>query len=171
MTFHVQEFLKFIYCDTKIYNRYQLTKIVQFLKGLQTIEPLVTYFSDTSFRSVVAFPYLVVEKQTKYWNVTLAIAKELYFYQYLFRFPNFFVKYRNNYDFEVKLEIIRVFSTGNTEKMFETETFLKQFRVPNKCRSGIKKLFLICFQNYKCLILLNLNIKYFLMDFIIRLIT
>ena len=49
MTFHVQEFLKFIYCDTKIYNHYQLTKIVQFLKGLQTIEPLVTYFSESVF--------------------------------------------------------------------------------------------------------------------------
>lgn len=63
-------------------------------------------------------PYLLVEKQAKYWNVTLAIAKELYFYQYPFQFPNFFVKYRNKYDFEVKLEIIRVFSTDNTEKIF-----------------------------------------------------
>ena len=74
--------------------------------------------------------------------MTLAIAKELYFYQYPFQFPNFFVKYRNKYDFEVKLEIIRVFSTDNTEKIFQTETFLKQFRVPNKCRSDIKKIIL-----------------------------
>ena len=44
-----------------------------------------------------------------------------------FQFPNFFVKYRNKYHFEVKLEIIRVFSTDNTEKIFQTETFLKQF--------------------------------------------
>ena len=113
-----------------------------YLKGLQTIEPLVTYFSDTSFRSVAAFPYLLVEKQDKYWNVTLAIAKELYFYQYPFQFPNFFVKYQNKYYFEVKLEIIRVFSTDNIEKIFHTETFLKQFRVPNKCRSDIKKIIL-----------------------------
>lgn len=127
LTFRVQEFLKFIYSDTEVYNHYQLTKTVQFLKQLQTIQPLVTYFSDTFFRSVVAFPYLSVDKQAKYWNVTLAIARELYFYQYPFRFPNFFGKYRNKYDFEVKLEIIKVFSTENTEKMFETKTFLKQF--------------------------------------------
>ena len=59
------------------------------------MEPLVTYFSGTSFRSVTAFPYLLIDKQAKYWKVTLAIAKELYFYQYLFQFPNFFVKSRN----------------------------------------------------------------------------
>jgi len=37
MTFRIQEFLKFIYSDTEVYNHYQLAKIVQFLKGLQTI--------------------------------------------------------------------------------------------------------------------------------------
>ena len=113
VTFRVQEFLKFIYSDTEVYNHYQLTK----MKGLQTIEPLVTYFSDRSFRSVVAFPYLSVEKQGKYWTVILTIAKELYFYQYPFRFPNFFTKYRNKYDFEVKIEILKVFSTYNIEKV------------------------------------------------------
>ena len=158
LTFRVQEFLKFIYSDTEVYNHYQLIKTVQFLKGLQTIQPLITYFSDTSFKSVAAFPYLLVEKQAKYWNVTLAIAKELYFYQYPFQFPNFFVKYRNKYDFEVKLEIIRVFSTDNTEKIFQTETFLKQFRVPNKCRSKIKK------------IIIELILNYFLINFRLRLI-
>lgn len=69
------------------------------MKGLQTIEPLVTYFSDKCFRSVVAFSYLSVEKQAKYWNVSIAMVKELYSYQYPFQFPNFFVKYRNKYDF------------------------------------------------------------------------
>ena len=129
------------------------------MKRLQTIEPLVTYFSDTSFISVVAFPYLLVEKQAKYWNVTLAIAKELYFYQYLFQFPNFFVKYRNKYDFEVKLEIIRVFSTDNTEKIFQTETFLKQFRVPNKCRSDIKKIILELISELQILDIIESNYK------------
>ena len=52
ITFRAQEFLNFIYSNTKVYNHYQLTITVQFLKGFQTIEPLVTYFSDTSFRSV-----------------------------------------------------------------------------------------------------------------------
>ena len=161
ITFRVQEFLKFIYSDTEVYNHYQLTKTVQFLKGLQTIEPLVTYFSDTSFRSVAAFPYLLVEKQAKYWNVTLAIAKELYFYQYPFQFPNFFVKYRNKYDFEVKLEIIRVFSTDNTEKIFQTETFLKQFRVPNKCRSDIKKIILELISELQILDVIESDYKIF----------
>lgn len=129
------------------------------MKGLQTIEPLVTYFSDTSFRSVAVFPYLLVEKQDKYWNVTLAIAKELYFYQYPFQFPNFFVKYRNKYDFEVKLEIIRVFSIDNTEKIFQTETFLKQFRVPNKCRFDIKNIILELISELQILDVIESNYK------------
>ena len=66
ITFCVQEFLKFIYSDTEVYTHYQLTKTVQFLKGPQTMKPLVTYFSDTSFQSVVTFPYLSVKKQVKY---------------------------------------------------------------------------------------------------------
>jgi hypothetical protein len=129
------------------------------LKGLQTIQPLVTYFTDKSFRSVVAFPYLSVEKQAKYWNVTLAIAGELYFYQYPFRFPNFFGKYRNKYDFEVKLEILKVFSTKNIEKVFETETFLKQFRVPKKCRSEIKKIILNLVSELQLLDLIESNYR------------
>jgi hypothetical protein len=161
ITFRVQEFLKFIYSDTNGYNHYQLTKTVQFLKRLQAIEPLVTYFTDTSFRSVVAFPYLSVQKQDKSWNVTLAIAKELYFYQYPFQFPNFFLKFRNKYDFEVKLEIIRVFSTDNTEKIFLTETFLKQFRVPNKCRSDIKKIILESISQLEILDIIQSNYQIF----------
>nr|YP_009518874.1 hypothetical protein [Boodleopsis pusilla]AYC64860.1 hypothetical protein [Boodleopsis pusilla] len=116
--------------------------MIQFFKQLQNIEPLVTFFSDNHFRSIVAFPYVEVDKQGKYWIVTLAIARELFFYQYPFLFPNFFIKYLNKYDFEVKIEIIRVFSTENTEKVFDTENFLKQFQYSCKSRSEIKKIIL-----------------------------
>ena len=60
LIFHVQEFLKFICSNTEVYNHYQLTKTVQFLKELQIIKLLITYFSNTSVRSVFAFPYLSV---------------------------------------------------------------------------------------------------------------
>jgi hypothetical protein len=159
LTFQVQEFLKFIYPDTEVYNHYRLSKTLQFLRRLQNIEPLVTYFSETYFRSVVAFPYLLVEKQAKYWNVSIAIASELYFYQYPFRFPNFFIKYRNKYDFEVKLEILKIFSTDNTQKIFQTETFLKQFRVPNKCRSNIKKIILDLISELQILDIIESNYR------------
>ena len=131
------------------------------MKRLQTIEPLVTYFSDTSFKSVIAFPYLSVEKQGKYWNLTLPIARELYFHQYPFRFPNFFTKYHNKYDFEVKLEILKVFFIHTIKKVFETETFLKQFRVPNKCRSNIKKIILNLISELQLLDFIEFHYKVF----------
>jgi hypothetical protein len=79
--------------------------------------------------------------------------------KYFKNFPNFFVQYRNKYDFEVKLEIIRVFSTNNTEKIFQTEIFLKQFRVPNKCRSDIKKIILKLISELQILDIIESNYK------------
>jgi len=48
----------------------------------------------------------------------------------------------DKYHFKVRLEIRKLFSTDNTEKIFQTKTFLKQFQVPNKCSSDIKKAYL-----------------------------
>lgn len=66
---------------------------------------------------------------------------------------------QDKYDFEVKLEIIRVFSTDNTEKSFQTETFLKQFRVPNKCQSDIKKIILDLISELQMLDIIESNYK------------
>lgn len=73
----------------------------------------MTYFNNKSFRSVVAFPYLSVEKKGGYWNVTLPIARELYFYQYPFQFPNFFQTYSNKYDFALTCIRIPAPKIGN----------------------------------------------------------
>lgn len=68
-------------------------------------------------------------------------------------------KYRKKYDFEIKLEILKVFSIPNIEKEFETETFLKQFRVPNKCRSDIKKIILHLVSELQMVDLIESNYK------------
>ena len=43
--------------------------------------------------------------------------------------------------------------------MFETETFLKQFRIPNKCRSDIKKIILNLVSELQLLDLIESNYR------------
>ena len=57
--FPVNHFLEFIGKPKN--NHYQIKKLVEFLKSLQTIEPILENFSEGGFRSYIAFPYLKVE--------------------------------------------------------------------------------------------------------------
>lgn len=43
--------------------------------------------------------------------------------------------------------------------MFQTETFLKQFRVPNKCRSDIKKIILDLISELQMLDIIESNYR------------
>lgn len=56
--FPVNRFLEFVGKPKN--NHYQVKNLVEFLKSLQTIEPILENFSDSSFRRYVAFPYLKV---------------------------------------------------------------------------------------------------------------
>jgi len=62
----------------------------------------------------------------------MAIGEEFYFYQYQFFFPNSFLTYKNKYDLEIKLQLIKSFSQVELEKRFPVEKFLNQFSVSNK---------------------------------------
>ena len=75
--FPVNHFLEFIGKPKN--NHYQIKKLVEFLKSLQRIEPILENFSDGGFRSYIAFPYLKVERK-KSWCVELSICQELYIY-------------------------------------------------------------------------------------------
>lgn len=60
MEFSVNNFLEFTGKPRN--NSYQTKKLVQFLRSLQSIEPILENFSDGSFQSYVAFPSLKVER-------------------------------------------------------------------------------------------------------------
>jgi hypothetical protein len=49
--------------------------------------------------SLVRIIYLIKNK----WIVSIALAKELYFYNYPFQFSAYFATYKCNYQFQVKL--------------------------------------------------------------------
>jgi len=59
--FPVNSFLKFIGKSKN--NYYQVKKLVEFLKSLQTIESVLDNFSDGGFRRYIAFPYMKVERK------------------------------------------------------------------------------------------------------------
>lgn len=59
------------------------------------------------------------------------------------------------------MEILKVFSIHTIKKVFETETFLKQFRVPTKCRSDIKKIILNLISELQLLDFIEFHYKVF----------
>ena len=120
--FPVHEFLHFIKAKNKSY--YQFKKVKQFLQSLQKETPFVTTFNESTFRSVASFPCVELEKQHKVLVARVAIAKELYLYDYPFRFPSSFLTYTNALQLQVKLELIQTFSKYHLQKVFHLDTFL-----------------------------------------------
>ena len=89
--------------------------MVDFLKSLQRLPPVLEDFSSESFRSILIFPYLEVRKE-KSWKVELAIAEKVYFYRYPFYFPQDFLTYDDVYDLRALS-----FSTTELSKEFQIQ--------------------------------------------------
>lgn len=133
--FPVNSFLEFI--GKPKTNHYQVKKLVEFLKSLQTIEPILENFSDGGFRRYVAFPYLKVERK-KCWWVELSICKELYIYRYPFHLPETFLNYRDNFELKVKFILLESFCKISVQKEFPTEEFLGRVSVSTSKSAKIK---------------------------------
>lgn len=146
ITFRVSDFLKFLKVGGD--RQYQLQKTLTFLRSLQKLDPIVE-FSDVLFRSYVAFPYTFVEKQGKFWVVTIAIAEPLYFYGYPFFFPPEFLLSHDKYETDVKLQLIQSMSTNSLRKRFDVEDFLQEYVISNKTRTRIKNLIIQLFHELK----------------------
>ena len=133
--FPVNSFLEFVGKPKN--NHYQVKKLVEFLKSLQTIEPILENFSDGGFRRYVAFPYLKVERK-KCWWVELSICKELYLYRYPFHLPETFLNYRDNFELKVKFILLQSFCKISVQKEFPTEEFLGRVSVSTSKSAKIK---------------------------------
>jgi hypothetical protein len=135
--FYLKEFIQF--SGIKNINQYQRNKFITFFYSFQKIEPFITSFSDSHFQSLLAFPYIDIQKQANLWTVKIAVSKLLYDYSYPFAFPNTFLTYQNLYDLQVKLQIIELISTVSLEKVFYVQIFIEQFKVPTQKKTQIKK--------------------------------
>jgi hypothetical protein len=94
--------------------------MLNFLKSLQKLDPIVNNVSDTLFRSLVLFPYLELKNQNKDWIINLVITEELYFNYYPCLFTSCFVVYENKYDLRVKLKLIQIVSIVNNKQKSKT---------------------------------------------------
>ena len=134
--FPLKEYMEF--SGVKI-NQYQRNKFISLFYSFQRAEPLITYFTDSHFQSILGFPYLNIQKQSNSWVVKVAMSKLLYDYNYPFKFPSTFLTYQNSYDLRIKLKIIDSLSTVTLEKVFHAELFLKHFNVSASKKANIKK--------------------------------
>ena len=135
--FNLKKYIQF--SGIKNINQYQRNKFINLFYSFQKMEPLTTYFTESHFQSLLAFPYVNIQKQGNSWVVKVAVSKLLYNYRYPFSFPNTFITYKNIYDLKVKLEVIQAISKVSLEKVFYVEVFLEQFSVPTKNKAIIKK--------------------------------
>ena len=135
--FTLKEFLEF--SGVRNINQYQRNKFINLFYSFQKTEPLINYFTESHFQSILSFPYVDIKKQGNSWIVKLAISQLLYDYDYPFAFPTTFLIYKNIYDLQIKLKVIEAISTIPLKKVFYTEVFLGQFNVSKSKRSIIKK--------------------------------
>lgn len=135
--FTLKEYLEF--SGVQNINQYQRNKCIKLFYSFQKMEPLITYFSDSHFQSLLSFPYVNIQKEANSWIVKLVISKLLYEYYYPFSFPETFLTYKNIYDLKIKLEFIESISVISLEKVFYIEVFLEQFNISTSKKAVIKK--------------------------------
>lgn len=144
ISFRVSEFLEFL--GKKKTNYYQIRKVVDFLKSLQRLPPVLEDFSTESFRSILIFPYLEVRKE-KSWKVELAIAEKVYFYRYPFYFPQDFLTYDDVYDLRAKIFFLLSFSTAELSKEFQIQEVFDQVEISRQKMTRLRKSIVIIFED------------------------
>ena len=121
----------------KILINYRKLVIILFiyLKAFQIFQiQTLTFqdFDDYEFCSAIIIPYLKVKKKGSLWTVNVAIAKQLYEYKYPFQINEYFLTWKNIYQFQVKTQIIEVIAKNSLKKEFYMQEFLKRFNLSNK---------------------------------------
>jgi hypothetical protein len=108
------------------------------LINIQGLNTLVRDFSNHEFQSFVIFPNINIIKQGKFLVVKMSTAKKLFYYQYPYILPRIFLRYKNKYDLQVKIELLKSFCSLSIKKQIHVEKFIKQFSIPNQRIKEIK---------------------------------
>ena len=123
-----------------IYN--QLKKVKEFFEEVKT-GILLTSFSDNYFQSLVAIPLVKFHKIQKFWVGRVWLAEELFYQKYPFLLPDFFKTKLTKDQFEVRVEVIKVFHSVDITKTFLIQQFLDSYStVSNQRINKIKKNFI-----------------------------
>lgn len=140
VVFRLQDFLE---VQNKSNNQYQLVKVKSFLKELQT-GILLTSFSDIHFQSLVAVPLVKFIKFQKFWVARVWVAQELFYYNYPFYLPDVFKQKLKKDEFEVQVQVFKIFSSENIEKVFLIQEFFQNYtsRLSNQQKTKMKEHFI-----------------------------
>jgi hypothetical protein len=97
-------------------------------------------FDDFEFCSAFIIPYLKVKKTGKLWIIYVAIVKQLYQYKYPFQINDYFLTWKNIYQFQVKSQIISITAKNSLKKEFYIQEFLKGFNLSNQEQTQLKQI-------------------------------
>jgi len=112
--------------------------VVDFLKSLQRLSPVLENFSTDSFQSSLIFPYLEVKKE-KYGKVELAIVDKVYSYRYPFYFPHDFLTYDDVYALRARIFFLLPFSTICLKKEFQIQEVFDQVGISRQKMTRLRK--------------------------------
>jgi len=97
-------------------------------------------FSENYFQSLVAIPLVKFQKIQKFWVGRVWLAEELFYSKYPFLLPDFFKTKLTKDQFEVRVEVIKVFHSVDITKTFLIQQFLDSYStVSNQRINKIKK--------------------------------
>lgn len=141
--------IELLYIGYTIQNpsEYKLNQLVDSFRALINTPPLLKVFSESQFQLLATFPFIHVHQTSGRWKAEIYFNSDLYTYQYPFSFPKSYLTYQDEYDMQVKLQLIQTFANTTLIKEFKVFEFLQKFRsTPNKIKADIKDLILKAFQ-------------------------
>jgi hypothetical protein len=143
--FKLRDFLQFQDPNIKSTNQYQLRKIKEFFKSLQT-GVHVTSFNSQYFQSLVLVPQVKFEKcpKQKFLIAKIWLVDDLFTYNYPFYLPNFFQHKLQKHQLEVGLKLFQTFNSLSIEKTISVSEFFKSYpsALENRKKTEIKKYFI-----------------------------
>ena len=123
VVFRLQDFIQL---QNKSNNQYQLVKVKNFFKELQT-GTFIASFSYIHFQSLAAVPVVKFTKVQKFWVGRVWLSQELFYYKYPFYLPNLFQTKLKKYQTEVQVHVFKTFSSEGIEKVFLIKEFLQNY--------------------------------------------
>jgi len=154
--FRLVDFLRFIKVNERDHR--QRTNIIEIFKEFEYLQNfklqifrktlndsliLDSDFNEDSFTSIVLIPFFKIRKEKNIWYITLLVANQFYECNFPFQFTDYFLIWEDKNKFQVKRELLELFSQPRPKKKFNVEKFLLPFEsFSNSKKTKIKKLFI-----------------------------
>lgn len=142
--FKIVDFMGFIEIKNK--SQYQPEQIIQFFDKLQTMKLFFKIIINRSFQSFVIFPIPIIKARKEFgeygpWIVEITILQELYKYRYKFSLPKYYLTYQKDFELQVKLHFIQIYSSQSLKKTFYVSQILDHYKRSNNIKkSQVKRL-------------------------------